>query len=559
MSKLCLRNTYTKRIEEFVPLDPAGKTVTLYACGPTVYSFAHIGNFRSFLMADLLRRVLERRGYAVQQIMNITDVGHMTEDHLADATGEDKFAKAARELGWDPYEVARHYEAAFAEDAKALRLRIYSAEEADLRRLHPRATEHVPEMLAMIQTLLDKGIAYTDGAGQVYFEVARFPEYGELSGKDIDELEAGARVAVRDEKKDPRDFALWKVDPKHLMKWDPHAQEGWGEEAWTRFRALLPNGMDRRVKAGFPGWHIECSAMVRARLGDEIDIHTGGEDNVFPHHECEIAQSWGVLGKRPFARTWVHGRHLLVDGKKMSKRDGTFFTVRDLTDPEGSGRPELAAKLAELGFAGGRVPANVLRYALLSNHYGQGLNFGYPLLVQAKANVERIQSRWERLRETSGGASQDRACAEVRAAVDGRIAAFDAALDDDLNTPNALAAVFELVGDLNARELTPADAAYALAAFEGIDAVFDVLDRRVRSGVLARAEVAARAATAGLPVFEQLVERVDTDQGLVEALVVLRQAARAAKDFARADAIRDELKRRGVQIDDTPQGVRWKI
>jgi len=554
MSKLRLRNTYTKRVEEVVPLDPAGKRVLFYACGPTVYSYAHIGNFRSFLLADVLRRVLERRGLEVRQVMNITDVGHMTEDHLADATGEDKFAKAARELGWDPYKVADHFEKAFVEDAKALRLKIYSPEEADRRELHPRATSHVPEMLVMIQALLEKGFAYADGSGQVYFEVAKFPEYGQLSGKVLDELEAGARVAVREEKKDPRDFALWKVDAKHLMKWDPHSEAGWPAEDWARFRALLPGGMDPKVKAGFPGWHIECSAMAQARLGNELDIHTGGEDNVFPHHECEIAQSFGALGVKPFARTWVHGRHLLVDNKKMSKRDGTFFTVRDLVREP---RPELAARLAELGFPGGRVPPHVLRYALLSNHYGQGLNFGFDLLAQAKSSVERIQSRWERLRETASPAGD--AAPGLVAMVDAKVAAFDDALNDDLNMPNALAALFELIGELNVRELGPADAAYALAAMEGVDAVLDVLDRRARSGMLAKADVAARAAAGGLAPLEELAAREDTDGALVESLVVLRHASRVAKDFAKADSIRDELKRRGVQIDDTPQGVRWKL
>lgn len=216
MSVLKLKNTYTRTLEVFQPLDAHGR-VTMYSCGPTVYSHQHIGNFRSYLMADILRRVLERNGYEVRQVMNITDVGHMTEDHLADAGGEDKLAKAARELGSDPYKVAAHFEAAFFEDAKALRLRIFQGGEADDRALHPQATRHVPEMLAMIHKLLERGYAYIVDSGEVYFEVTRFPEYGELSGKKIDELEAGARVEVRGEKKDPRDFALWKVDTKHLM------------------------------------------------------------------------------------------------------------------------------------------------------------------------------------------------------------------------------------------------------------------------------------------------------------------------------------------------------
>jgi len=258
---LRLTNTHSKTQEEFQPLSADG-SVRLYSCGPTVYSFAHIGNFRTFLMSDLLRRVLERTGHRVRHVMNITDVGHMTQDHLADAHGEDKLAKAARELGWDPYHVAQHFLTAFEADARALRLRNYSGAEASDPTLHPRATRYIPEMLALIQKLLERNHAYADSAGQVYFSIETFPEYGKLSGKVLEELEAGARVEVREEKRDPRDFALWKSDPHHLMQWD---------SPWGR---------------GFPGWHIECSAMSRALLGEgTLDIHTGGEDNIFPHHE----------------------------------------------------------------------------------------------------------------------------------------------------------------------------------------------------------------------------------------------------------------------------------
>jgi cysteinyl-tRNA synthetase len=557
---LRLKNTYTKSIEPFTPLDPGGKRVLFYSCGPTVYSYAHIGNFRSFLLADVLRRVLERRGYSVRQVMNITDVGHMTQDHLADATGEDKLAKAARELGWDPFKVAAHYEAAFVEDAKALRLENYTGPDAGDRALHPQATRHVPEMLAMIQLLLERGYAYTDSSGQVYFEIARFPEYGALSGKVIDELEEGARVAVREEKKDPRDFALWKVDEKHLMQWDPHSEKGWNAEDWARLRRLVPGGVDARVRPGFPGWHIECSAMSRAHLGPVIDLHSGGEDNVFPHHECEIAQSFGAATEpdppKSFSRYWVHGRHLLVDNKKMSKRDGTFFTVRDLVDPRASQRPELATKLEGLGFPGGKVPAAVLRYALVSNAFTQPMNFGFELLAQAKASVERIQSRYDRLREV---AAPGEASAKVRELVASSVREFDEALDDNLNTPNALAAVFKLVSELNQAELSPADADEAKRAMEAIDQVLAVLDRSARSGVMTKGDVEARIAAGGLPAYEELAGREVTDAATVEAFICLRLAARKAKDFARADAIRDELKRRGVAVDDTAQGTRWKL
>jgi cysteinyl-tRNA synthetase len=293
-------------------------------------------------------------------------------------------------------------------------------------------------------------------------------------------------------------------------------------------------------------------------------LHSGGEDNVFPHHECEIAQSFGAATEpsppESFARYWVHGRHLLVDNKKMSKRDGTFFTVRDLTNPSASKAPELAARLAELGFADGRVPANVLRYALMSNQYTQPMNFGFDLLAQAKASVERIQSRYDRLREASAESAPDATpSSPVRDLVAATIRDFDEALDDNLNVPNALAALFELVGELNQMDLSPADAAEARRALESLDDVLDVLDREVKSGVLTKERIAERLTRGGLPSFLDLVAREQTDATFVEGLVCLRQAARKAKDFTRADEIRDELKRRGVLVDDTPQGTRWRL
>ena len=559
MTPLVLKNSYSKSVETFTPLDPSGKRVLIYSCGPTVYSFAHIGNFRSFLFADVLRRVLERRGHAVRHVMNITDVGHMTQDHLADASGEDKLSKAARELGSDPYTVAMHFERAFVADAKTLRLKNYLGAEADEPALHPRATRHVPEMLAMIQRLVERGFAYVVPSGEVYFEVAKFPDYGKLSGKVLDDLEAGARVAVRDEKKDPRDFALWKVDDKHLMHWDPHSPAGWPEGDWERYRALAPNGIDKRIRPGFPGWHIECSAMSQAHLGERIDIHTGGEDNVFPHHECEIAQSHGAASDPsqpgPFARYWVHGRHLLVDGKKMSKRDGTFFTVRDLLDPRAEGREDLAKSLEALGFLGGKVPPNVLRYALISNAYTQPMNFTFDLLAQSKSSVERLQSRFDRVREearSAHGGTLPPASGEIHALLEKQLAAFDAALADDLGTGNALAAVFDLISALNQSTLSAADAFEAMRAIDAMDAVLDVLDRRVRSGVVSPERLA-------VPADEKGVAPGAVDAESVETLVRARQTAKKAKDFPRADAIRDDLKRRGVTLEDTPKGVRWKI
>lgn len=604
MPVLNLKNTYTRSLEVFQPLDPTGKRVTMYSCGPTVYSFAHIGNFRSFLMSDVLRRVLERVGYEVRHVMNITDVGHMTEDHVADASGEDKLSKAARELGTDPFKVAQYFEHQFVQDAKALRMKIYTGGEASEPSQHPRATGHIPEMLAAIQKLIAGGFAYVVPSGEVYFEVAKFPEYGQLSGKVIDELEAGARVEVRDEKKDPRDFALWKVDAKHLMQWDPHSNVGWEPEDWRRYVQLCPDGVDQRIKPGFPGWHIECSAMSRAHLGALIDIHTGGEDNIFPHHECEIAQSYGAYHthvpgphgapdqdspRKTFARYWVHGRHLLVNNRKMSKRDGTFYTVKDLLDPREQGRAELAAELEKLGFAGGRVPAGVLRYALISNQYTQPMNFTMDLLAQAKASVERMQTRFDRLRELIGDGTHpdlalvasDRVMTMINRAED----AFDAALCDNLNIPNALAAVFTFVSEVNSLECGLAEARECLRLMESFNEVLDVLDTSERSGLITREQVAtwldastltAKAAhlqhwksapdrmalferiEAGqLPAFDELAPIETMDSTVIELFVAIRQAARKAKDFAVSDAIRDDLKKRGITLEDTPQGFRW--
>lgn len=606
MSVLKLKNSYTKSVETFQPLDPSGEKVSMYTCGPTVYSYAHIGNFRSFLMSDVLRRVLERNGYEVRHVMNITDVGHLTEDDVADAQGEDKLQKAAREMGWDPYKLARHYEDAFVEDARHLRMKNYSGGEADMPELHPRAAGHVPEMLELIQKLLENEYAYIDDAGQVYYDIKKFDEYGKLSGKVIDELEAGARVAVAEHKRDPRDFYLWKVDSKHLMQWDPHSEKGWDPADYVRYRGLLPDGVDARIKPGFPGWHVECSAMSRAHLGALIDIHTGGEDNIFPHHECEIAQSYGAYSthvpgphgapdegspRNAFARYWVHGRFLLVNNKKMSKRDGTFYTVRDLLDPRTSARPDLADELEKAGFKDGKVPANVLRYALISNQYTQQMNFGVELLRQARASVERMQTRYDKLRETVGDGTNpdvdETASDKVLELVTKFEEQFDDALNDNLNTPNALAAVFVAINELNTLELGPAEAREALRLMESFDAVLDVLDRSARSGLITRDHVQTwldestlsekashlkhwaeapdreqlwEMIEAGqLPKYEDLAPVERMDGAMIELFVAIRQAARKARDFKVADGIRDDLKKRGVQLEDTPQGFRWVL
>ena len=556
MSRLRLKNTYSKTIEDFLPLDPGGK-VSLYSCGPTVYSFAHIGNFRSFLLGDVLRRILEQRGYAVRHVMNITDVGHMTEDHLADATGEDKLARAARELGWDPYMVAAHFERAFAEDAKLLRMKNYLPSEDSVAALHPRATDHVPEMLAMIQTLIDRGHAYVDSSGQVYYSVATFQEYGQLSGKVMEELEAGARISVRAEKRDPRDFALWKVDAKHLMQWDPHSEQGWAKGEYARMRSLVPGGIDPAVRAGFPGWHIECSAMSRARLGPVIDIHTGGEDNIFPHHECEIAQSFGARESSSapvnFCRYWVHARHLLVNGAKMSKRDGTFITVRDLFNPQVCKRPELAAQLVAAGFADGCVPPNILRFALISTPFTQPMNFTIDVLAQSRAAVERLQSLYDRLAPLSAAGTPS---ADVAALLADANAELDRALNDNINTPRALAVVFGVVTAANQRQTTGADAAAVRGFLERMDEIFAVLERErgPRGGTLSNVELEAMASA--LPEGTQPGEGNDADT--VRRILALRFGARRRRDFARADELRKLLVARGVELEDQRDGIRWR-
>ncbi|MCB9650904.1 MAG: cysteine--tRNA ligase [Deltaproteobacteria bacterium] len=591
MSGLRLTNTYSRAVEPFAPLDPAGKRVLMYSCGPTVYSFAHIGNFRSFLFADVLRRVLERDGFEVRHVMNITDVGHLTQDDMADAAGEDKLLKAAQQMGWDPYRVAQHFLDAFVEDAVSLRLRNYQPGQAELPELHPRATRYIPEMLAMIQQLIEKDHAYVDSKGQVYYSIESFPEYGRLSNKVIDDLESGARVEVREEKRDPRDFALWKVDTSHLMQWDPHGGEGWPAEDWARLQALLPNGVDARIQKGFPGWHIECSAMSLSCLAEAIDIHTGGEDNIFPHHECEIAQSCGALdvtvpgptdeARRSFARFWVHGRHLLVDGRKMSKRDGTFFTVKDLLDPVAAGRPELGEKLVAAGFEDGKVAGVDLRLALLWGRYSQPMNFNLDLLGRAKKGRLRLQTLYERALEAAEApeAEGDGVSTAVAEATTAGLAAFLDALHDDLNMDKAMAAVFEWVTQVNTAKLTRADAASVQGTLESFDQVLDVLVRR-RKGLVSKDDLAAwcdpealkakaasypagpvqdaltAGATPALDVITALTGELDDAH--VVLMVGARHAARKNKDFAAADGLRNHMKAQGIVIEDVPQGVRWR-
>ncbi|MHC4957396.1 MAG: cysteine--tRNA ligase [Planctomycetota bacterium] len=466
-----LHNTMTGKVEEFVPLE-AGK-VRMYNCGPTVYKRNTVGNFRAYVMADLLRRALEHLGYEVTQVMNITDVGHLTEDDVADAQGEDKLQKEARERNVDPWQIAREAEEWFHEDRKELRIQD--------AQFYPRATEHIAEMIEIIEGLIGNGHAYAVD-GNVYFAVDSFKQYGALSGNTVEKLEAGAsgRVDDREDKRNPNDFALWKRDPKHLMKWP----SPWGE--------------------GYPGWHIECSAMSRKYLGDTFDIHSGGPDNIFPHHECEIAQSESYTGK-PFVRHWVHCGWLTIAGDKMSKSKGKVATV-----------PELVTK----GYAGADI-----RTYLLKQHYRTPVPFRIDLLDEAKRIRERFNNfvNHEMAKRPEEGA-------DIDGLVDETKAKLKAALEDDLNTSQFFAVLHDFIGAVNRAGPSRAAAEQAVGLMRAADEVLAILDEAPEG---------------------------DLDAG-IEALVEERQQARKDKDFARADEIRDELAARGIELLDTPQGIRWK-
>jgi cysteinyl-tRNA synthetase len=469
---IALYNSYSRKKEPLDPIEP-GK-VRMYNCGPTVYGRAHVGNLRSFLLADTLRRWLEARGYAVRQVMNFTDVGHLLDE------GEDRIEVAARREHADPWEICQRYIDLFLADARELSfLPAYR---------NPRASDHIPEMLAIIEDLLAKGHAYEaqgEQGKEVYFDVTTFERYGRLSGNRVEDLDAGARIAVREEKRHPADFALWKADPRHLMKWG------------SRF------GPD-----GYPGWHIECSAMAKKHLGEEIDIHTGGEDNIFPHHECEIAQSECHTGKR-FARLWLHARFLQVDGGKMSKSLGNVYTLDDVK-------------------ARGFEP-RALRFALIRGHYRQPLNFTFGILEESAKALEGLDDLVRRVRLASqgqGAAAGDDAGAGALA--DAR-AKFEAAMDDDLNTPQAIAALFEL----------------RAAALEG----------RLGRETAAAALDFLRFADSALAVLRLEEQDLDAE---VQAHIAARKAARARRDFAAADRIRAELLARGILLEDTPDGTLWR-
>ncbi len=462
---LTFHNSLTRRLEPFVPIRPG--EVGLYTCGPTVYNVAHIGNFRAYVFEDLLKRTLQFCGFRVRHVMNLTDV-------------DDKTIRGSREAGCSLADFTRRFKDAFFEDTA--RLRIAPAD------VYPAATEHIPDMIRLIQTLLDRGVAYRAEDGSVYFSIARWPAYGQLVRLDPTQMRTGVRVS-HDEyaKESAADFALWKA-------WTPEDGDVAWESPWGR---------------GRPGWHIECSAMSSRYLGPHFDIHCGGVDNMFPHHEDEIAQSEAANGCR-FVNFWLHCAHLMVDGEKMAKSLGNFYTLRDVL-----GR----------GYTGREV-----RYVLLATHYRQALNFTFQGCDDARAALQRLDAFRQRLEEAASRPGSG--SSEAGELVSRALAQFQAALEDDLNISAALAALFDLVREgnrlLDAGALAGAGAAEVLAGLRRMDAVLAVLD----------------------PDGAEQVPQAILD------LAAERQAARKARDFARADRIRDQLSAAGWQVEDTPQGPR---
>ncbi len=463
-----LYNTMTMQKEEFVPIE-AGK-VRMYACGPTVYNYIHVGNARPIIMFDVLRRYFEYRGYDVKFVQNFTDV-------------DDKIINRANEEGISASEVAKKYIAEYFTDAHGLGVR-----EATV---HPKATETIPEIIDIVKTLIDKGYAY-EVNGDVYYRTLRFADYGKLSHQPIDDLQSGARIEVNDVKENPLDFALWKA----AKPGEPYWESPWGK--------------------GRPGWHIECSAMAKKFLGDTIDIHAGGADLAFPHHENEIAQSEAANGCK-FVNYWLHNGFISIDNKKMSKSLGNFFTVREAAEAYGY---------------------ETIRMFMLMSHYRSPLNYSGEILMQAKNALERIKTARENLAFlVSNGADGDMTETEREfVSTLGKYRdAFNAAMDDDFNTADAIAAIFEMVRSMNAATADAPTKALAKECLSVFDELVGVL------GIIYGADSGE----------DELAKEV-------EALIEARQTARKEKNWAEADRIRDKLKDMGIVLMDTKQGIQWK-
>ena len=463
-------NTLTRRKEEFVPLEP-GK-VKMYVCGPTVYNLIHIGNARPMIVFDTVRRYFEYKGYDVNYVSNFTDV-------------DDKIINKAIEEGTDADTISKRYIEECKKDMKALNVKPATK--------NPLATEEICGMLDMIQTLIEKGYAYAAADGTVYFRVKKFKDYGKLSHKNLEDLQSGFReikVTGEEGKEDPNDFVLWK--PK--KEGEPYWESPWCE--------------------GRPGWHIECSVMAKHYLGEEIDIHAGGEDLIFPHHENEIAQSEAANGK-PFARYWMHNAFLNIDNRKMSKSLGNFFTVREICE---------------------KYDPQVLRFFMLSAHYSSPLNFSAELMEASKNGLDRILTGMEKLRETEAKVSQDSlslAEEENKAKGEALAAKYEAAMEDDFNTADAISAVFELIKLANSTVTEESSKAYVSWLKEELERLCEVL---------------------GIET-EKKKEVLDAE---IEQMIEERQAARKAKNFALADEIRGRLLEMGIILEDTREGVKWK-
>jgi cysteinyl-tRNA synthetase len=485
---LRLYNTLSGKVEEFVPA--VDNTVRMYACGPTVYDYGHIGNFRTFVAVDILRRFLLQSGYKLQHVMNITDV-------------DDKIIRNAAREKKTVQEYTRKYEDAFLEDSASLNL------ERPERLV--RATEHIREMAEFIAALEQKGIAYRTEDGSYYFRIARFPEYGKLSKKDFAGIEVGARVDVDEYEKDnARDFALWKA-PKE------------GEAFW-----------ESAIGPGRPGWHIECSVMAMKYLGESFDLHAGGEDLTFPHHENEIAQSESLTGKT-FARHWMHVRFLLVEGEKMSKSAGNFYTLRDL-------------------LVKGHK-ASSIRFLLTSVPYHKQLNFTFAGLEQGAKSVERLRTFDSRMRMSKLPAGTNPAAQEAATKAKQEMRA---GMEDDLNTARAAAAIFDMVREANTLadrgELREGDKAPLREALQQFDEIFAVIqddDAEKTKAAMEWARAHGVAIEAGTSASEMSDEEVNR-------LIEERNAAKKARDFARSDAIRKQLAEAGIVVEDTKEGIRWK-
>ncbi len=464
--KMKIYNTLTKKKEEFVPIEE-GK-VRMYVCGPTVYNYIHIGNARPIIVFDTVRRYMEYKGYEVNFVTNFTDV-------------DDKIIKRAKEEGVSAAVISERYIEEYRKDLDGLNVKPATA--------NPKATEEIDGMIEMISTLIKKGYAYEKN-GTVYFRTRNFKEYGKLSKKNIDDLEAGIRIAVSEEKEDPMDFVLWK--PK--KEGEPYWSSPWSD--------------------GRPGWHIECSVMSRKYLGEQIDIHAGGEDLVFPHHENEIAQSEACNGKE-FARYWMHNAFLNIDNKKMSKSDGNFFTVREISE---------------------EYPLQVLRFFMLSAHYRSPVNFSRELMEASKNGLERILTATYNLNHLLETAKEKEMTDEeknILADVNGLNEKFDAAMDEDFNTADAISVIFEIVKAANTK----------ITADNSKELIQKVLDK-----IILLSDILGIQAVKKEELLEEEIER----------LIQERQNARKNKDFARADEIRNILSDKGIILEDTREGVRWK-